>query len=315
MKIKLSGVGSLALTLLSLQVPCTALAIDWSKVTGTDITVFYPGQASWEWVLTKSDHDGAADIRKGKTCWDCHEGEEKDMGSKIVPGEKLEPNPVAGKRPAFDVNVKAAHDGENLYVRMAWPEGEAKSSEKEDPEHEAKATIFIGDKSIVAFDRGGCWSACHDDLVGMPSDQGKGLTKYLAESRTKITRQGGGESYKSGDELAKLLGDGTFIEFWQARLNKGSASPVGGYVLDKLHEGEPPTVSVQGGLEDGQWVVVFTRKLNAGGAGQRQFGSGAVIPIGIAVHDDYAKGRRHHVSFKRTLALDKGDADIVAEKQ
>ena len=300
---------------MALQVPGTAEAIDWSKVSGIDIAVFYPGQSSWEWVLTKSDHDGAPDIRKGKSCWDCHEGEEKEIGAKTVSGKKLEAQPIAGKRPAFDVNVKAAHDGENLYLRLAWSDAGADVARKEDPDYEAKATVFIGHKSLVAFDRGGCWSACHDDMIGMPSDQGKELTKYLTDSRTKITRQGGGESYKSDDELAKLLREGTFVEFWQARLNRDSASPADGYILGKIHKSESPVVSVQGGIQDGQWVVVFTRKLSAGGIGRRELASGAVIPIGIAIHDAHAKGRRHHVSFKRTLSLGKGDGDIVAEKQ
>ncbi len=315
LRLRICAAASVAVIVMAVQVPGKADAVDWSKVAGKDITVFYPGQSSWKWILTKSDHDGAKDVRKGKTCFDCHEAEENDIGSKIVSGKKLEPKPVPGKRPAFDVNVKAAHDGENLHLRLAWADTGTSVEQKEDPEFEAKATVLIGDKSMVAFNRGGCWSACHDDLTRMPSAGAEELTKYIADSRTKITRKGGGDSYKSDDELAKLLGEGTFIEFWQARLTRDAAIPVDGYILDKIHESEPPAVSVEGGSQDGKWAVVFSRRLQVDGTGRRQLEPGTVIPMGMAIHDGYAKGRRHHVSFKYTLSLDKGDADIVAVKQ
>lgn len=306
---------SLAVIVMALQFPGNAGAVDWGKVSGKDIPVFYPGQSSWEWILTQSDHEGAKDIRKGKRCWDCHEGEEKEIGSKTVSGETLEPKPVPGKRPAFDLNVKASHDGENLYLRLAWSDDGISVEQKEDPDYQAKVTVLIGDKSMVAFDRGGCWATCHDDLTGMPSEGSGERTKYLADSRTKITRQGGGDAYKSDDELAKLLAEGTFIEFWQARLKKDAVVPVDGYILEKIHKSESPAISVEGGFQDGRWTVVFSRKLKANGNARRQFESGDVIHLGIAIHDDYAKGRRHHVSFKNTLSVGKGDADIVAVKQ
>lgn len=314
-KLRIWRIGSLTVLALALQVPFAAVAIDWSKVEGKTVSVFYPGQSSWEWALTTSDHDGAKDIRKGKTCWDCHEGEEQEIGSKIVSGKELEPHPPAGMRPAFDVIVKAANDGEKLYIQLTWPEAGGNVAEKEDPQHEAKATILLGDKKLVAFDRGGCWSACHDDLEGMPSDAGNELTKYLTDSRSKVTRQGGGENYKSADALSSLLEEGKFIEYWQALLNKGSASPADGYILDKMHENQTPAVSVEAENLDGNWVVVLSRSLNTPGTGRRQLASGAVVPIGIAIHDAYADGRHHHVSFERTLGIDSGKADIVAAKQ
>ncbi len=68
-------------------------------------------------------------------------------------------------------------------------------------------------------------------------------------------------------------------------------------------------------MTDGQWVVVFSRKLNAAGAGRRAIEPGKVYPIGIAIHDGFADGRRHHVSLERTMQLDKGKADIIVVKQ
>lgn len=301
---------------LAFLVAAPVQAIDWAGVEGRNVTLFYPGQSSWEWVLTPSDHDGGKDIREGKTCWDCHEAEEEDMGAKMVTGEKIEPDPIEGKRAAIDVNVKAAHDGARLYVRLEWADAETSVGRKLDPENEAKATVMIGDGKLVAFQRGGCWATCHDDVKGMPSADGAELTKYIAQSRTKITRSGGGENYKSDSELEKLLQDGVFLEYWHAHLNKGAAPvPGDGYILEKRHKNDNPAVTAEGGYENGRWVVVLSRKLDEGGPGHKRIASGTVYTVGFAIHASYADGRRHHVSFQRTLALDKGKADIIAERR
>ena len=39
------------------------------------------------------------------------------------------------------------------------------------------------------------------------AQQGKDLTKYLALSRSKVTRQGGGENFKSSAELDEALNE------------------------------------------------------------------------------------------------------------
>ena len=41
-----------------------ASSADWSGIAGTDVTLFYPGQASWEWILKGSDHGGARAVKK-----------------------------------------------------------------------------------------------------------------------------------------------------------------------------------------------------------------------------------------------------------
>ncbi|MGR8979486.1 MAG: hypothetical protein ACU84H_05275 [Gammaproteobacteria bacterium] len=45
-------------------VTSAAWGVDWQAVTGKKLTLFYPGQASWEWLLT--DHKGAAHIKRGQ---------------------------------------------------------------------------------------------------------------------------------------------------------------------------------------------------------------------------------------------------------
>jgi hypothetical protein len=79
--------------------------IDWSSVEATEVVLFYPGQSSMEWVLNGRDHGGARPLKAGDRCLDCHEGEESAIGDLIVSGEKLEPNPISGKRGSIAVNV------------------------------------------------------------------------------------------------------------------------------------------------------------------------------------------------------------------
>ncbi|MFC1589513.1 NapC/NirT family cytochrome c [Pseudomonadota bacterium] len=69
-------------------------SIDWSDVEAREVTLFYPGQASMEWILKGSDHGGKRAFTKGDRCFDCHEDEEVDIGELITSGEKLEPTPI-----------------------------------------------------------------------------------------------------------------------------------------------------------------------------------------------------------------------------
>ena len=62
--------------------------IDWSGLEAREVTLFFPGQASIEWVLKGSDHGGKRAFTKGDRCFDCHEDEEVDIGDLIVSGEK-----------------------------------------------------------------------------------------------------------------------------------------------------------------------------------------------------------------------------------
>lgn len=54
------------------------MAIDWDRVKEKNIILFYPGQSSWEWVLT--DHSASKSVKKGTDCLECHEDEEQEMG-------------------------------------------------------------------------------------------------------------------------------------------------------------------------------------------------------------------------------------------
>jgi len=302
--------------LAGLVLAAPASAVDWGGVETTDITLFYPGQSSWEYVLTPSDHDGAEKFRGGKDCMGCHEDEETEMGQTVVSGEKVEPNPIAGKPGSLSVDVQTAYDSDRFYVRLSWTDTGFKAPQPESDEL-LHVNMMLGDGTVPSFNRGGCWATCHADVEGMPHDTPElELTKYLARSRTKVTRSGGGTNYKSDDDLQNLLSDGMFLEYWQTAIAdvNAEAEPESGYVLDKRHVDDTASIRAEASLEDGQWTVVLSRPLQASGPGQKALAEGKTYIVGFAIHDGYADGRHHYVSFKRTLTLGGGDGDIVAKK-
>jgi cytochrome c-type protein NapC len=293
----------------------SALAVDWAKVPGKDLVLTYPGQTSWEWVLTKNDHEGAEKFRGGKACKECHDDEAlaKD-GAKVAKGGKLEPSPIAGKPGSLPVTVQAAHDGTRLYFRLSWKETGAIGSTQE-PKYAARASVFLSDATVKEAVRAGCWGACHEDVEGMPAAGASPQDKYLGASRTKLGRSGGGANLKPQAELDSLLAGGTFIEFWSAALNPGQpAAATNGYILDARHEAATPTVAAEASFDSGTWTVVLSRPLAGAGPGEKSFASGNAYPLGIAIHDSHAKGRWHYVSMEQSLALD-GKGDVVANKQ
>lgn len=293
----------------------SALAVDWAKVPAKDVILTYPGQTSWEWVLTKNDHEGAEKFRGGKNCKECHDDEAlvKD-GAKVAKGGKLEPAPIAGKPGSLPVKVQAAHDGTRLYFRLAWKETGAVGT-KQEPKFAARASVFLSDATVKEAVRAGCWGACHEDVEGMPAAGAAPQDKYLGASRTKLGRTGGGANVKPQAELDALLAGGTFLEFWTAGLNPGQpAAAAGGYILDQRHEVATSGVTAEASFSGGEWTVVLSRPLAAAGAGQKTFASGKTYPMGIAIHDGHAKGRWHYVSMEQSLALDAA-GDIVANKQ
>ena len=292
-------------------------AVDWGNVQGKDVVLFYPGQASWEWALTHSDHSGAKKFREGKDCTECHKQEESDIGAKIVSGKKLEPHPIAGKPGSVTVNVKTAHDGEKLYVHFEWTEPASDGGDKMDPDVKSRVTMMLDDGHVTEATRAGCWGTCHDDAEGMASaTAGKEITKYLAQSRTKVTRSGGGENFKPQADLDKLLSDGVYMEYWQAKIaNDGSVAPVDGYILDKRHKNDTPAVEAQAENNGGKWIVTLSRKLAGAGPHHKDIAAGNTYSIGFAIHADNVKHRYHYVSLRNTLVLDQGSADFVAVKK
>jgi hypothetical protein len=92
--------------------------IDWSKVPAKSVTLFYPGQSTYDWLLSPDHKKGDKQTAQGKACLSCHEGDEADIGNKLVKGGPLEPAPIPGKNGTLPFSVQAAHDKEFVYFRM-----------------------------------------------------------------------------------------------------------------------------------------------------------------------------------------------------
>jgi hypothetical protein len=301
-----------------------AAAIDWGGVPGKDVVLFYPGQASWEWSLTPDDMSGATKFRQeGKSCVDCHDGEEKAMGEHLVSGKprlfktgqkpSIEPTPIAGKPGSITATVKFANDGTNLYVHLDVRDG-TQPDARQDPAVATKVTVMFSKALASDVARGGCFAACHDDMTAMASADGATRTHYLAATHAKLTRQGAGDALKPDADLAKLKADGYFLEDWQARINPAQAAKPTGYVVFAKRDEASLPLTADGTSANGVTSVTLSSKLAPGG-GFLGFAPGTTYRVAFAVHDGHAAGRFHYISLERTLVIDSGTADFVAVKK
>ena len=165
--------------------------IDWAKVPTTTVTLFYPGQSSYEWLI--NDHTGDKSAKKaaqqGQPCTKCHEGEEKFLGGKLVKGGPIEPMPVKDKNGSVDLKVQVVYDAKDAYFRFQWktqnpypgtehqylrfdgkewnvygyPKLDKVVQEGKQPGiYEDRMTIMIDDGKVPMFAKQGCWLTCHD---------------------------------------------------------------------------------------------------------------------------------------------------------
>jgi hypothetical protein len=266
-----------------------ASAPDWSTVQGTTLVLLYPGASSIEWNYKGTDHGGARGLRKGDTCRDCHEEELAAMGIKMASGQKLEPNPIAGKVGSIPVTMQATHDGEHLYLRFSWKQPTG-GGEKMDADNRIKLAMMIDGGKVEGADQSGCWQACHGDARSMPG---------AANDRSK---------YLTGANLA----DGVYYDLiqWTA-----SGKVVDGHVGDqRVMEGGKGLIEAAGKLDGDTWSVTFVRKLAPGNQGDVDLVPGNRYTFGIALHDDYTSGRFHHVSMGYELGID-SKGDVTASKK
>jgi len=317
--------------------------INWSGIEPYETTLFYTGQASMEWVLKGSDHGGKRAFVTGDRCFDCHEEEGVSIGDKMVSGEKAEMTPIPDKRGSIVIQVQAAHDADNLYMRFQWEDGEHTpvpfvEGGKMDPENPIKLALMLtndteDDPKVEYAERSGCWQTCHHDANYMPDqpdkatleasplaqrlDLSNGVTKYLKESRTEIEiegrdgkMRGGWDKLKDEAEIQAALENGQFMDL--LRYKSGTGESEDGYILAERVMKGGQGVSFSGSLSDGVWTVEMKRKLTSDQPGDISLATDKWYNIGFAIHDDYTSSRFHHVSLGFKLGFDDEDADINA---
>ena len=315
--------------------------IVWAAVPTADLKLFYPGQASFEWVQNGRSHGGARPLTKGgDKCTTCHAAEMDAIGNKIVAGGDLEPTPIPGKRGVIDATVQAAYDDENLYLRLQWPDTEHNPAPfvdggKMDPDNQIKVAMMITGTGIELGDQVGCWASCHADNTYMPFDPGADaiaansdvsgrltaqdtVTKYISESRTKVEIKGrrgkalgGWDKLQAAEQIEQYLTDGTYLDLVRVYAD-GSAT--NGYLLEQrvVNDGE---IAASASLSGAMWTVVIIRPLNSGAPGDVSLEVGQTYTVGFAIHDDFTAARFHHVTLDTSLALNDDNAFINVVKQ
>ncbi len=316
----------------------SASNIDWSNASSREITIFYPGQSSMEWIFKGSQHGGKRPFQGGETCVSCHDKETAEMGQKIVTGEKLEPTPIPGKRGSIPVTVQSMHDADKLYMRFQWQDTEHTpvpfaDGGKMDPANQVKLAVMFATDDVLYADRAGCWGTCHHDNRGMPvapeqsvidayaqKDQIRstdGITKYITESRTKVEIKGrrgkvlgGWDKLKTPEDVASEGAAGHFMDVHRYKAGE-KISENGAILADRIMDGGKE-IEFNATLDGGTWTVEMVRELKSDNATDLNLELDKVYNFGFAIHDDYTDGRFHHVSLGYKLGFDKADADLNA---
>ena len=285
-----------------------ATEIDWGQVDAKTIKTFYPGVASWDFMRDKDHGTGGNVVKKlEKACADCHiskDGSYDIKSDKIISGElnkvdsgdPLEPELLSGMPGFKDVSVQAAYDAENIYLRFQWP-GSGASTSKEDAD---RVSVQIANK-IKSFKLYGCFISCHDDQTDMPENRGE-----------KVKLYGYFAKGKPQDKVDGYLAKGQFLDLWEAYFVGNEVKTEDEYVLESRHE-DHNDLSATGSFEGGKYTVVITRKLSTGDKGDIALTDGKSFDMGISIHDNKNKGRKHYTSFPVSVGLS-ASGDVTAKK-
>lgn len=320
---ELKKVSTLTLATLFLSGVCgSALAAapaDWSDVESRSVVLFYPGQSTYDFLLSETHKKGNLKVPAGARCLKCHEEEEADFGDSLIDQSELDF--IADKSGSVEMEVQAAYDAQNLYLRFQWEGDSGGSSDKQDA-----LAIMIDDGSVDRFNKQGCWLTCHN---GMPDTDNeadaaavgahpifsgkKDVKKYLVQSRT--TDLESWDKTKSADEIASARSSGVFLDLiqWKAGDNKAIDSSI----LEYRDEDASQDVTVlESSFEDDVYTVVLQRKLDTGHPKEDKiFKAGGVYTLGLAIHDDNVDKRFHQTAFPFSLGLGAEEADLAAAKQ
>ncbi len=188
------------------------------------------------------------------------------------------------------ITVKAAHDGERVYLQFQW-EAEEGTQAKD------RLSLMLG-KGVVAFETSGCFANCHsrgDSEVLSLYQQGIKQKSFL--ERIGMWREG------------KL----TDLWTWSASSNRADDQFVFKFRDADFAEDSRDDVRADSEWKAGRWTVTLVRKLDTGNDDDVDLKSPNAYTIGIALHRNGAYGRQHYVTFPHTLGLG-AEARIKAAK-
>ena len=239
-------------------------SINWTGVPARTVTLFYPGQSTYQW-LRSAEHPGAPVVAGAGACVTCHKGSEEKLGNKLVKANKLEPTPMEGKNGVLALRLQVAYDSENAYFRFQWKTNAAHPGDAypfyrfdgkewkpygnqrlaaavrkgEQPVvYEDRLNMMIDDGKVPGFANQGCWLTCHNgerDAPQQPSaDQVKANPFFQAIKKNDVrkylpsTRTDALASWDKGkslEEIQQIKAAGGFLDLMQWRAHR--SNPVG----------------------------------------------------------------------------------------
>jgi hypothetical protein len=238
--------------------------INWKNVPATKVALYYPGQSSYQWLRSAAHKGAARETARGDSCVSCHDDpeEEQTQGAKILKGHVLEPHADAlkGKSGHIDMNVQAAYDDKNAYLRFEWktdnkqhpgndypgyrfdgkewkPYGHMRLHKdtlagKFPPIYENRMTIMLDDGKVPGFDKQGCWLTCHDgerDMQKVATKEEVAANPLLSAIKKSDVRKFIPSSrtdisdWKTGktlDEIARIKASGEYLDLIQWRAHR-----------------------------------------------------------------------------------------------
>jgi len=312
----------------------------WSQIPAKEVPMFFPGQSGYEWVMNRKDHTGAFKLTERKqNCFDCHEYDADVIGKDIVTGKTvgkskgfLDRDVPKGRRGTYPLKLQASHDDQKIYLRFEWESAPADDLPVQDKDNEIKLSVLFDNGQNDDARMAACWTSCHMDLRSMPDANAKagkhpkakaygwsdGVTKYLPVARTadsiEVSPRGGWNKLRSDAELRKLLAEGQFLDLMQYRSGAGQL-PVDGYVLERRVMTGGKSLTAATATRDGnKWSVTFERLLAANAPGDHNIVPGRQYTLGVAIHENHANARYHHVSLGYTFGLDDPAAFINVQR-
>lgn len=232
-------------------------AINWAQVPSKTISLFYPGQSTYQWLRSPAHKRANLQTIEGQACVACHKDEEEILGNLLVKEGRLEPMPVEGKNGVIKLGFQTAYDNENAYFRFQWktlndyagtahpyyrfngkewkvygyPKLDAVVQDGEQPGiYEDRMSIMIDDGKVKDFAKQGCWVTCHDgerDNEELPTTAEVKANQLFAHLKKKDVRKylpstrtdenASWDMGKTPEEIAKIKAAGGFLDLMQWR--------------------------------------------------------------------------------------------------